>query len=126
MLVTIDETNLNAISVTGSTQFFQGTQRRTLEFRFSPNDTDFETLNAVFDNPKQITLTDDDGSYVYDNYTLRVSMSLAPAMVTPETDTEPAVYENRYTVVMAQKTYSELEIEALRAMVNTLAAKVLG
>jgi hypothetical protein len=127
MTVNINGIELTAITVGGSTMHYQGAQRNTLTFQF-PDTYSFEQLEAAFTplNTARIELTDEDGTYLYDNYTMRVSMAYAPYCVSEETDTEPAVFENRYTVVMAQKTYSELQIESLQDTVDILVLEILG
>lgn len=127
MIVKINGTELNAITVGGSTMHYQGAQRNTLTFYFDDTHS-FAQLETAFTplSTARIELTDDDGTYLHDNYTMRVSMSFAPYCVSEETDAEPAVFENRYTVVMAQKTYSELQLESLQDTVDILVLESLG
>ena len=127
MTVNINGIELNAITVGGSTTHYQGSQRNTLTFYFDDTHS-FAQLDTAFTslNTARITLADDDGTYLHDNYTMRVSMAYAPYCVSEETDTEPAVFENRYTVVMAQKTYSEQQIESLQDTVDILVLESLG
>lgn len=120
MLVTIKGTELTAITVIGSQQAYQGPSRKTLEFHFASNATTFEQLNTLFTVPGSILITNDTDTYQHDNYALRVSTALREVVVTPETDTEPAVTEQRYVVVMAQRTYMEARLEAVKSQVELI------
>ncbi|MDF2857963.1 MAG: hypothetical protein K0Q87_3814 [Neobacillus sp.] len=53
-------------------------------------------------------------------------MNLAPVVITPATSTDSEVTEERYSVVMAQKSYAELQQEALQETVEVLVLKSLG
>ena len=114
MTITVNGTTLEAVSVIGATQFYQGTNRKTLEIHFATGETDFAELNTLFANPGSITIMDDGGTYQHDNYALRVSTALRPVVVTPETDEAPAVMEDRYVIVLAQKTYMETLMEEVK------------
>lgn len=120
MTITVNGTELTAISVIGSTQHFQGANRKTLEIHFATDETDFAQLNTLFADPGSITITDDSGTYQHDNYALRVSTALKPVVVTPETDEAPAVTEDRYVIVLAQKTYMETQMESVRGQVDLI------
>ena len=118
-----DGTTLDVVRTNGQGKYFQGANRDSLEFQFAKDSTTFDALDALFgdiENTSKITITDDSGSYVYENYTLRVGMSLIQVVISPEIDTAPEVTEERYTVTMAQKTYSEKQLEDLRAAVAAL------
>lgn len=130
MQITLNNgTTLNAITVNGSTRHFQGESRSSLEFQFAKEEVNFEQLDALFGDPentKRITLQQGEETYLHENYILRVSLSLSPVVVTPATDTEPEVTEERYSIVMAQKTYKELQLESLRETVDILVLESLG
>lgn len=113
-----DLIEVNAIMVNGISKFYQNAQRDSLEFIFKKTDYPFDTLDRYFiDKTKtvKITLVDDitGTQYIYEDYTIRVSMILAPAILAPATSTSPEVTEERISVVMAQKTYMEKQIEQL-------------
>lgn len=115
-----DETTLDCIQVNGKTQYYQGATRDTLEFVFAKS-AGFDALDVAFaDEAKtaSITITNDTDpdnpeSWVYDSYTLRMSMRMEPVVITPGTSDAPAVTEERITVVMAQLTYIERQLKAL-------------
>lgn len=113
----LDGLELDVIQVNGSRRYFQGAQRDALEFVFRKGDYPFSTLDSYFadkDNTRKMTIIDDSGNqYVYDDYILRVSMSLNPVVIEPATSTTPEVTEERISVTMAQQTYLEKLVEQL-------------
>lgn len=122
-------TELEAIMVNGQNRYFQGANRDSLEFQFAKDVVTFEQLDTLFkeaENTCRITLQQGEEKYLQENYTLRVSMGLAPIVITPATGTEPEVTEERYSVTMAQKTYAELQQEALQDTVDILVMESLG
>jgi len=117
-------TELTAEVVNGSTRHFQGASRDSLEFQFlkaiPQTFGELDTLFSNSENTSKVTLDNNGTAYVHDNYTLKVSMGLIPVEIAKATDTTDAIFEERYTVVMAQKTYAEMEIEALQKSVDIL------
>lgn len=115
-----DDSTLDCIQVNGRKQYYQGAERDTLEFVFAKS-AGFDALEAAFAGEAKtasITIindtdTDNPEMTVYDGYTLRMSMSLAPVVITPGTIDAPAVTEERIMVVMAQLTYIERQLKAL-------------
>ena len=121
MKVTLaDGTTYEAVNVTGEGSYLQGAQRDTLSFAFLKDKYTLAKLDKAFtaENCSKITLTDSNTEAVHDNYTIRVSLTLAPVVIIPETSTAPAVTEERITVTMAQKTYLETQIEALTKKIS--------
>lgn len=113
----LDGLELDVIQVNGSKRYFQGAQRDSLEFVFEKGAYSFDDLDAYFadkNKTRKITLIDDaHNQYVYDDYVIRVSMSLTPVVVEPATSTTPEVTEERISVIMAQQTYMEKLVEQL-------------
>ena len=115
------------LSVNGSLRYFQGSNRDSLEFIFSKQD--MGALDVAFskENCKQIKIIAEvevfdsetqemkmvEQETIYNDYCLRVSMGLAPVVVTPATSDAMEVTEERITIVMAQQTYMEKLIEQL-------------
>jgi hypothetical protein len=120
-------TEWNVVAVNGQTRNFQGTNRDALEFQFAKTiPQTFEDLDMIFANPentKRITLQNEKGSFLYENYTLRVSMSLIPVIISTD-PTGPEVTEERYSIIMAQKSYMELQVESLQAAVTAITGSV--
>ena len=112
-----DNTEINGLVVNGSNRFFQNAQRDSLEFVFAKGLYTFEELEVSFsDRLKTIKMTivdDNDTQYVYNDYVLRVSMSLSPVVITPATSTTPEVIEERISIIMAQQTYMEKMVEKI-------------
>lgn len=116
-------TELEVIVVNGSSKQFQGANRDSLEFQFAKAiPQTFEELNTLFsnqNNTNKITLTSDTASYIHDNYSLKVSMGLIPVTLAIATDTTPEITEERYSIIMAQKSYKEIELENLNKQLAT-------
>ena len=112
-----DGVEVTALVVNGQSRFFQNAQRDSLEFIFKKGDYLFDTLDTYFANKnktRKITLIDEaQNQFIYDDYVLRVSMSLNPVVISPETSTDPEVTEERISVIMARQTYMEKMIEQL-------------
>ena len=107
-VILADRTERTALEVSGAAQYIQGNNRDTLTFIF-PASEGMETLDAAFTAEKCETITIRDGSeeYTHSGYTVRGGLSKAPVLVTPETADAPAIYEDRITVTMGQRTYVE-------------------
>lgn len=125
-----DGTTLDVVLINGQTRYFQGANRDSLEFQLAKTiPQTFEELDELFsnqDNTAKMTLANDESSYIHDNYTLKVQMALIPVVIMPATDTEPEITEERYSVIMAQKTYSEMQMESLQKTVDIIVLESLG
>lgn len=107
-------TELSPIMVTGGQKYVQGQSRDTLSFVF-PATAGMETLDAAFtaENCESITIVGDDGTEnIHKGYTIRAELSKASVETAPATESTPAVYEDRITVAMSQRTYAESQIAA--------------
>lgn len=105
----------------------QGAKRESVEMQFAK--ADFDALNtATADSSKtaEFTITNDSGSYVHDNYSIRAEMALKTVMVTPETSTTAEVDEERACVTLAQLTYLEVQQAAQQAQIDALTLAALG
>lgn len=112
-----NEVELTPILVTGSPRYFQDANRDTLSFIF-PATEDMAALDEAFsvENCESITIVGDDGSEnIHKGYTIRAELSKAPVEVIPATAEAAAVYEDRITVSMAQRTYMESQLAAMQA-----------
>lgn len=107
-IILANGTELNPILVMGGKKTVQGASRDTLSFIF-PAETSLDELDAIFTtaNCETITIFDGDNEYIHNAYTVRAELKREPMEVIPATETEPAVYENRVTVSMGQRTYAE-------------------
>lgn len=107
-------TELSPIMVTGGQKYVQGQSRDTLSFVFAAT-AGMETLDAAFtaENCESITIVGDDGTEnIHKGYTIRAELSKASVETTPATESTPAVYEDRITVAMSQRTYAESQLAA--------------
>lgn len=128
-------TILSPILATGENRYVQGASRDTLNFIF-PATEDMEALDAAFtaENCESITVYetvgDEDGNttenaYIHKGYTVRAGLKKESVEVIPATDAEAAVYEERITVSMGQRTYTESQLASLTDTVDTLVLEAL-
>lgn len=113
---------LHPILVTGGGRHINGAHRDTLNFIF-PQDASLDELDALFTDSNCETIklyeTTADGTeleHIHSGYTIRAELSRTPMVVQPETESSEEVVENRVTVSMAQRTYTEAKLaEAIKA-----------
>ena len=120
-------TEMTPSMVTGGPKFVQGASRDTLNFIF-PATEDMTALDAAFSaaNCESITIVGDDGSEaIHKGYTIRAELKKESVEVTPATESEAAVYEDRITVSMSQRTYAESQLASLMDTVDTLVMDAL-
>lgn len=109
-------TTLTPIVVMGGKRTVQGAVRDALAFVF-PASEGVDTLDALFsvENCTSISITADDSeAYIHKGYTIRAELSKAAVETQSETADAAAIYEDRITVVMAQKTYTETLLEGMQ------------
>ena len=128
-------TVLSPILATGETRYVQGANRDTLNFIF-PATEGMEALDAAFsaENCESITVleavevpdgTTTEQSYLHKGYTIRAGLKKEAVEVTPATEEEEAVYEDRITVSMSQRTYTESQLASLTDTVDVLVMDAL-
>ena len=118
---------LSPILVTGGPRMVQGASRDTLTFVF-PSDVSMAAIDQAFtaDACEHITIIGDDGSEnIHTGYTIRAELSKAPVEVSAATAETDAVYEDRVTVSMAQRTYAESHLASLTDTVDVLVMESL-
>ena len=118
---------LSPILVTGGTRMVQGASRDTLSFIF-PADVSMESIDVAFSAEacEKITIIGDDGSEnIHTGYTIRAELSKKSVEVTPATEEAEAVYEDRITVSMSQRTYAESQLASLTDTVDVLVMESL-
>lgn len=106
--------------VTGSTSHVQGASRDTLNFIF-PATENMIVLDEAFSatNCESITIVGDNGSEaIHKAYTIRAKLEKATVEVQAATAETEAVTEDRITVSMAQRTYTETQLAALSALLD--------
>lgn len=122
-----DGTALTALLVTGGPRFVQGQSRDTLSFVF-PATESMEALDAAFsaENCERITLREEGGAeHIHQAYTVRAELKKEAVETAPATAEAPAAYEERITVSMSQRNYSEGQIASLQDTVDTLVLDTL-
>ena len=128
-------TVLSPILATGETRYVQGANRDTLNFIF-PATEGMEALDAAFsaENCESITVleavevpdgTTTEQSYLHKGYTIRAGLKKEAVEVTPATEEAEAVYEDRITVSMSQRTYTESQLASLTDTVEVLVMDAL-
>ena len=118
---------LSPIIVTGGPRHIQGASRDTLTFIF-PADVSMEAIDTAFTAVacEHITIIGDDGSEnIYKAYTIRAELKKESVEVTPATENEAAVFEDRITVSMSQRTYAESQLASLTDTVDVLVMESL-
>lgn len=115
-IILANGTELHPILVTGGGRHINGANRDTLNFIF-PQNASLDELDALFTDTNCETIklyeTTDDGAeleYIHSGYTIRAELSRTPVVVREATDTTEAIVENRVTVSMAQRTYTEKQV----------------
>ena len=118
---------LSPVFVTGGPRMVQGASRDTLNFIF-PADVSMASIDQAFSAEacEKITIIGDAGSEnIHTGYTLRAELSKASVEVTPATESEAAVFEDRITVSMSQRTYAESQLASLTDTVDVLVMESL-
>lgn len=114
-----DGTELFPILVTGGQRYVQGQSRDTLSFVF-PASESMEALDAAFasENCETITINDGEKGHIYKAYSVRAELKKESEEVSPATAEAAAVYEDRITISMSQRTYLETQLAALQTAVQ--------
>lgn len=119
-------TELVPIMVTGAKRTIQGATRDTLTFVF-PASEDMAALDAAFNTTacESIIIVNGNEEYIHKGYTVRAELSKKSVEVTPATESTEAVYEDRITVAMSQRTYTESQLASLTDTVDVLVMESL-
>ena len=130
---------LYPILVTGGPKHVQGMSRDTLTFVF-PEGVSLDEADRLFSEANCETLSlyeetelmQEDGStvtgeieHVHKGYTIRAELARKPVETKPATTDTAAAYENRVTVSMAQRNYSETQVANLTETVDALVLESL-
>lgn len=121
-LILANGKELSPLVVLGGQKLVRGVSRDVLTFVF-PDTESMEELDGIFtaENCESITIVDDEGnSYTHEGYTVRVELSKISVEVQPATADTEAVYEDRITVSMAQRTALEYEASETATALNAL------
>jgi hypothetical protein len=112
---------LHPITAMGASDFIQGASRDVLSFVF-PAEASMDELDAIFtaENCETITVAEGADEHIHKGYTIRAELKRNPVEVSPATASAEAVYENRVTVAMAQRTYTETQMAAMQQAMAAL------
>lgn len=126
-IILSDKTEMSPLLVSGDKRFTQGANRDTLTFIFngnlSLNDVDNKFTS---ENCETIRIIEDNGNeYIHTGYTIRSELSKKSIEVSPATEATEAIYEDRITISMAQRTYAESQLASLTDTVDTLVMESL-
>lgn len=113
-----NEVELEPLTVSGEPRIVQGETRDCLSFHF-PASAGLEAINAAFseENCESIRIVEDGGTeHIHAGYVIRVSLTLTP--------TEDDGGEGQITVTMAQRTYTEEQLLAIRRQAEATAAQM--
>lgn len=121
-IILTNGTELSPIMVTGGPRHIQGFKRDTLNFIF-PADAGMEALDETFiaENCESIIIVENNGNEnIHKGYTVRAELSKASVEIASETSETAAVYEDRITVSMSQRTYMESQLAAMQAVIDQM------
>ena len=112
---------LHPITAVGKHDFIKGASRDVLSFVFPPT-ASMDELDAIFteENCETITVVEGENKHIHKAYTIRAELKRKPVEVAPATASTEAVYENRVTVAMAQRTYLESQMAAMQQAMAAL------
>lgn len=116
-----DGTELSAAAANATQVYAQGANRAAIEIQIAKDETTFEELDRLTTdtaNTGKLTLVEGDVQYVRDNYSIRAELAVKPVVTAQATSTEPEKTEERFVVVLAQLTYSEVQLAAQAAMIS--------
>jgi len=126
MVKLADNTELEALGVHGRNVYYQGVGRDCLIFLFAPETVNLDAVRSKFtpENCACIEVSDGSGTYVYENYTIRVELGEGYVSHVLEgnvgQDTKQCVY-----VKMAQSTPAERKILEQQAAIDALVVAAL-
>lgn len=113
-----DGMELALLNASGEPVTVQGETRDSLAFTI-PASAGLEAINAAFseENCESIRIVEDGGTeHIHAGYVIRVSLTLTP--------TEDDGGEGQITVTMAQRTYTEEQLLAIRRQAEATAAQM--
>jgi len=126
----VDGTELKPILATGASKHVQGASRDVLTFVFPESNTLDEIDNlfsaencesiSIFESIEEADDTVSETEWIHKGYVIRVELARKPIEITPATTDTAATYENRVTISMGQRTYSESQVANLTETVDAL------
>ena len=120
-----NNTMVDVLTINGGSRYFQGANRDSLEIQLDKGKYSFDELDKLTGNPAntaKFTILDGEEQFVHENYVLRVELAIRAVEVSPANSAAAAVIEEHVCIILAQKTYMETQLDALRSAVDTLTA----
>lgn len=120
-IILANNQELTPLVALGAKRTVRGAQRDSLAFTFAATES-MDELNNIFttENCETITVVEGEAQYIYTGYTVRVELKREPKEIVAATESSEAVYEDRITVIMAQRTYQETQLIAMQAKIDEL------
>lgn len=123
-VVFLNDTTLDVAYAKEVSVFYDGAQRIGAELQFLPSVVSYEKLKALTENISEFQLlTQDESTNVnaeLKNYGVRTAIGCKAVLIADAEDDAPAIYEERLYVVLAKRTYQELQLQQLQATVDAL------
>ena len=120
MFITLfDGTEIEVIDVAQTNYFVKGANRNVLTIQLKSVELSLSDVEALFTPENCETITYNETEFT--GYCHPYEFHRTSVMVTPEDAENPATYENRYVVNLAQRTYLETQLEQLRADIDFIA-----
>lgn len=126
-IILANGTELEPLLVTGEKRTVQGAERDTLLFAF-PGEMGMDTIDAMFTDAACETIiivVNEEEAYTHKGYTIRAGLTKKLVAITSGTEATEAVYENRITVAMSQRTYAETQLASLTDTIDVLVMESL-
>lgn len=112
---------LEPCAITGARRQYQGATREMMTFVLDAG-IGLEAAAALFapENCESITIEDAAGEHIYYGYVIPAEIALKSVMTAQETAESAAVWEDKISVCMAQRTYAENQLASLTETVDAL------
>lgn len=109
-----NDTELTAIVVNGARRDVQNANRDTLDIVL-PSTYSVDEIDNLFNenNCEILTIIDGSKENIYNGYTVRAGLSKDKVKVQEADPITEAIYEDRITVSMSQRTYTETQLASL-------------
>lgn len=108
--------------ILGEQRYIQGENRECVTIYCDPSvcNHSFDTFLSWFDGVEKIIVREGDNTYIHEDYKIIMKKEIVQDLIESASSTSPAIYQELYTIGLAQLTYREKEIENLKRMVEAL------
>ena len=120
MFITLfDGTQVEVIDVAQTNYFVRGANRNVLTIQLKGDNLSISDVENIFTSDNCETITFNGAEY--NGYCYVYEIHRNSVLISPEDAENPATYEDRYTVNLAQRTYLETQLEQMRADIDFIA-----